>query len=107
MTTNSNWPKDLALKWSEIARDDLRDQIVLQQLLQSIRLKESLNFDIKTANENLIKILFTYYLYGAFQDMGVGRGNPIGLPGKRKPRKWYTLAMTRVLMTCLQASMAN
>lgn len=95
MATNPNWPKELSQKWSEITRDDLRDQIVLQKLLQSIGLKESLNFDIKTANENSIKILFTYYLYGAFQDMGVGRGNPIGLPGKRKPRKWYARAMTR------------
>lgn len=80
MVINNVWAKDSAQKWSEITRDDLRNQIVLQKLLQSIGLKESLNFDIKTANETQIKIIFTYLLHGAFQDMGVGSGNPIGLP---------------------------
>jgi hypothetical protein len=91
--SNIEWNKRLAEKWGDVTFEDLRDQIIGHGL--PIDLKESVHVKTEDVTDSRIELVVTYLAFGAMIDMGVGRGNPIGFPGKRRPVKWYNKSMTR------------
>lgn len=74
---------DIFKDWVHFTFKDLSDDI-LAKAFKDGRLLESLDADISIHNPDKMEATFTYLLYGAFQDMGVGRGGY-----SFKPNKWY------------------
>ena len=77
--------------WADIMMKQWTNKIIALKLTDTHALYDSLIHHINSsANGDVQKIEFAFNYYGKFLDMGVGKGQPIGDSGNRKPRKWFS-----------------
>lgn len=90
-------------KWADITIMSWIEKMDTLRIYDTGNLARSLYRHIETASEgDPIKIQFTYLYYGAFVDMGVGKGHKLGNPEPaseelkgRRAKKWYTKTLER------------
>jgi len=99
-------------KWADITYRDLRESAQKRKIKDSGDLIKSISHSINIMAD-VKEFTFKYYMHGAFVDMNVGKGRPIGaakdeaqmdrilgIKRKRRSKKeymWYTKPMYRHL----------
>jgi hypothetical protein len=93
-------------EWAKILDERLKKKLSKFKISYSDSLRNSIRTDIiKAVGGQVDRVNLLYNYYGAFVDMGVGRGQRIGdvketgkmlriVGGKgRKPKKWYSVTI--------------
>jgi hypothetical protein len=99
-------------EWAKILVERLKKKLSKFKISYSDSLRRSIRTDImRGVGGDIERVQLLYNYYGAFVDMGVGRGQKIGdvketgkmlriVGGKgRKPKKWYSVTMTAEVNT--------
>jgi hypothetical protein len=98
---------EIVEEWAYILEERLKKKLSKFKISYSNSLHNSIRTDlIRAVNGQVERVQLLYNYYGAFVDMGVGRGQKIGdvketgkmlriVGGKgRKPKKWYSVTIT-------------
>jgi hypothetical protein len=98
---------EIVQEWAKILNERLKKKLTKFKISYSDSLRRSIRTDVMRAvGGDVDKVRLLYNYYGAFIDMGVGRGQKIDevkYTGKllrvvggtgRKPKKWYSVTIT-------------
>lgn len=83
-------------KWAIVSIDKFQEALVKLSVGEvDGALMQSFKYELKNAGGNAMEVIIRFLQYGRFVDMGVGRGQALGIKGKRKPIKWYGKIKTK------------
>jgi hypothetical protein len=101
--------KEALEKWGEITEERLGKSLEQYKVGRTSQLKSSIKVDFRGED----KAVLSYYLYGMFVDMGVGKGKKFGDADKlgrsrkgRRQKLWYSKRINKEIFA-LSLAMSN